>query len=187
VGQTERLRRTMVLQHLFEHSIRRGFRVIQECHSAFLGAGRASRMVEGVPGTPHPTPGRCAMCCSAPRRSTRASQSRRVRTGAWSSWRETSVVRYRTCTADVRVAHHNKRCHIEVGAPAQQDSDAAVVRHMSRRPRTETAPWYVDPWSPLYPSIPKNHGIDERSMRGMCPGSQAGTKLGICVRGRAIL
>src|SRR5215470_16887881 len=68
MGQTERLRRTMVLQHLFEHGIRRGFCLIHECHSAFLGAGRASRMLEeGVPGTPHPTPGRCAMCCSAPR------------------------------------------------------------------------------------------------------------------------
>jgi hypothetical protein len=38
----------------------------------------------------------------------------------------------------------------------------------------------VDPWSPLYPSIPENHGVDERSMRGMCPGSQAGTKLVSC-------
>ena len=97
------------------------------------------------------------------------------------------MVRCRTCTADVRVAHHNKRCHIEVGAPAQQDNDAAVVRHLSRRPRTETSPWYVDPWSPLYPSIPENHSVDERSMREVYPGSQAGTKLGICHYPCAIL
>jgi len=151
----------MVLEHVLKHVIRRGFRVIQDCHSAFLGACRArSWLEEGV--------GSCA------------SQSRRVRTGAWSPWRETSVVRCRTCTADVRVAHQNKRCHSEVGAPAQQDREAAVVRTMSRRPRTETSPWYVDPWSPLYPSIPENHGVDERSMRGMCPGSQADTKLEVC-------
>src|SRR5207245_8513432 len=36
MGQTKRLRRTMVLQHLFEHGIRRGFRLIHECHIAFL-------------------------------------------------------------------------------------------------------------------------------------------------------
>src|SRR5262249_22749472 len=78
IGQTERLRRTMVLQHLFEHGIRRGFRLIQECHSAFLGACRASRLLEeGVPGTPHTPPGRCVMCCRVPRMCTRASQSRR--------------------------------------------------------------------------------------------------------------
>src|SRR5262249_33419032 len=179
VGQTEHGGRIMVLEHVLQHVIRRGFRVIQDCHSTFLGAGRASRMLEeGVPRTPHTTPGRCAMCCSVLRRSTHASQSRRVRTGAWSSWGETSVVRYRTCTADVRVAHYNKRCHIEVGAPAKQDCRAAQRRNMSRRPRTETSPWYVDPWSPLYPSIPENHSVDERSMRGVYPGSRAGTKLG---------
>ena len=178
----------MVLEHVLQHVIRRGFRVIQDCHSTFLGAGRASRMLEeGVPRTPHTTPGRCAMCCSVLRRSTHASQSRRVRTGAWSSWGETSVVRCRTCTADVRVAHHNKRCHSEVGAPAKQDCRAAQRRHMSRRPRTETSPWYVDPWSPLSPSIPENHSVDEWSMRGVCPGSRAGTKLGVCHQPCAIL
>src|SRR5215470_10049427 len=74
----------------------------------------------------------------------------------------------------------NKRCHSEVGAPAKQDCRAAQRRHMSRRPRTETSPWYVDPWSPLSPSIPENHSVDERSMRGVCPGFRAGTKLEIC-------
>src|SRR5262247_1459850 len=77
----------------------------------------------------------------------------------------------------MRAAHRDKRCHSEVGAPAKQDYRAAVVRHMSRRPRTETSPWYVDPWSPLCPSIADHHGVDERSMRGVCPSSRAGTKL----------
>jgi hypothetical protein len=104
------------------------------------------------------------------------SQSRHVQARAWSSWREPSVVRCRTCTADVRVAHRDTRCHLEVGAPAPQDGDAAVVRTMSRRPRTETSSWSVDPWSPLCPSIADHHGVDERSMRGVCPGSRAGTK-----------
>src|SRR5262249_28734129 len=103
------------------------------------------------------------------------------------SWGETSVVRCRTCTADVRVAHHNKRCHSEVGAPVKQDCRAAQRRHMSRRPRTETSPWYVDPWSPLSPSIPENHSVDERSMRGVYPGSRADTKLGVCHLRSAIL
>jgi hypothetical protein len=76
----------------------------------------------------------------------RASQSRRVRTGVWSSWGEPSVVRGRPCTADLRVAHRHKRCPMEGGAPVQQDEDAAVVQTMSRHPRTETSPWYVDPW-----------------------------------------
>src|SRR5215831_21124064 len=74
----------------------------------------------------------------------------------------------------------NKRCHIEVGAPAKQDCRAAQRRHMSRRPRTETSPWYVDPWSPLCPSIADHHGIDERSMHGVCPDTRAGTKRGVC-------
>lgn len=37
----------------------------------------------------------------------------------------------------------NKRCPIEVGAPAQQDEDSAVVRTMPRRLRTAIAPWSV--------------------------------------------
>ena len=41
-------------------------------------------------------------------------------------------------------------------------------------------PWSVDSGSPLCPSIAENHGVDERSIRGMSPGSLAGTKLGIC-------
>jgi hypothetical protein len=51
---------------------------------------------------------------------------------------------------------------------------------MARRPRTATAPLVVDPESPLCPSIAENHGVDERSMREVRPGSRAGTKLG-CV------
>ena len=35
------------LEHLLKHAIRRGFRVIQECHSAFLGTGRAPLVVGG--------------------------------------------------------------------------------------------------------------------------------------------
>ena len=171
----------MVLQHLCAHGRRRGFRLIHACQSALLGAGRAARMLEaGVLGTPHPTPRRCVMCCRGHGLGRRASQSRRVQTGAWSSWGEPSVVRGRPCTADVRVAHRHKRCHIEVGAPAQQDEDSAVVRTMSRRPRTETSPWYVDPWSPLCPRRVDHHGVDERRTRGVCPGFRAGTKLVSC-------
>jgi hypothetical protein len=49
VGQTERVGRIMVLEHVLQHVIRRGFRVIQECHSAFLGACCAcSWLEEGV-------------------------------------------------------------------------------------------------------------------------------------------
>src|SRR5262245_60913635 len=39
-GQTERVGRIMVLEHVLQHVIRRSFRVIQDCHSAFLGACR---------------------------------------------------------------------------------------------------------------------------------------------------
>jgi hypothetical protein len=38
----------------------------------------------------------------------------------------------------------------------------------------------LDPGAPLCPSRAENHGVDERSMRGVFPGSRAGTKLGIC-------
>ena len=39
----------MVLEHLLQHAICRGFRVIQDCHSAFLGACHArSWLEEGV-------------------------------------------------------------------------------------------------------------------------------------------
>ena len=47
VGQTERGGRIMVLEHVLKHVIRRGFRVIQDCHSAFLGACRASLVAGG--------------------------------------------------------------------------------------------------------------------------------------------
>ena len=66
------------------------------------------------------------------------------------------MVRGRTCTADVRVAHRNKRCHVEVGAPAQQDEDSAVVRTMSRRPRTETSGL----WTRGHLPIEDHHGVD---------------------------
>ena len=132
-----------------------------------------------MPGTPHHTTGHGALCCSVPRVGTCASQARHVQARAWSSWAETSLMRCRTCTVDVRAAHRDKRCHSEVGAPAKQDCRAAQRRHMSRRPRAETSSWYVDPWSPLCPSIADHHGIDERSMRGVCPDSRAGTKLDV--------
>ena len=35
----------------------------------------------------------------------------------------------------MRVTHCNKRCHLEVGAPAQQDEDSAVVRTASAHMR----------------------------------------------------
>src|SRR5256886_16245959 len=37
------------------------------------------------------------------------------------------------------VSRCDKRCHTEVGAPAEQDCRSLVVRNMSRRPRTETS------------------------------------------------
>jgi hypothetical protein len=46
-GQTERGGRIMVLEHVLQHVICRGFRVIQDCHSAFLGACRASLVAGG--------------------------------------------------------------------------------------------------------------------------------------------
>src|SRR5262249_21348077 len=54
-------------------------------------------------------------------------------------------------------------------------------------PRPEPSPGSVDPWSPLCPSIADHHGVDERSMRGVCPSSRAGTKLGVCHLRSAIL
>jgi hypothetical protein len=48
---------------------------------------------------------------------------------------------------------------------------------MSRRPRAATSLLVLDPEPPLYPSIAENHGVDERSMHGVYPGSLAGTKL----------
>jgi hypothetical protein len=47
IGQTERIGRIMILEHLLKHAIRHGFRVIQECHSAFLGACRAPLVAGG--------------------------------------------------------------------------------------------------------------------------------------------
>jgi len=47
VGQTERVGRIMVLEHLLQHAICCGFRVIQDCHSAFLGAYRAPLVAGG--------------------------------------------------------------------------------------------------------------------------------------------
>src|SRR5215468_11017894 len=99
----------MVLEHLFKHGIGRGFCVIQQCHSTFLGACRATR-------------------CSVRRVGTHASLASRVQAGALSPWAETTMGRPRTCTADGRV--RNKRCHLEVGAPAQPDNDTAVMRTM---------------------------------------------------------
>ena len=64
-----------------------------------------------------------------------------------------------------------------VGAPVTQEWGCLVVRHMARRPRTATAPPVVDPEPPLCPSIAENYGIDERSRRGVFPGSRADTKL----------
>ena len=91
-------------------------------------------------------------------------------------------VRRRASPATVRGAPRDTRCPIAVGAPGTQDWGSLVVRHMARRPRTATAPLVVDPESPLCPSIAENHGVDERSMRGVCPGSRAGTKLELCHR-----
>src|SRR5215831_6731467 len=43
------------------------------------------------------------------------------------------------------VSSCDKRCHTEVGAPAEQDWRSLVVRNMSRRPRTETSTLVLGP------------------------------------------
>jgi hypothetical protein len=86
-------------------------------------------------------------------------------------------VRRRASPAAVRRAPRDTQCPIAVGAPVTQERGSLMVRHMARRPRTATAPLVVDPESPLCPSIAENHGVDERSRRGVSPGSRAGTKL----------
>jgi len=74
VGQTERVGRIMVLEHVLQHVIRRGFRVIQDCHSAFLGACRAPLVAGGGRGVVrrpgprrtthgHPARGRACLGC----------------------------------------------------------------------------------------------------------------------------
>src|SRR5918911_694318 len=78
----------------------------------------------------------------------------------------------------LRGAPRDTRCPIAVGAPVTQEWGSLVWRNMARRPRTATAPLVVDPESPLCPSIAENHGVDERSRRGVFAGSRAGTKLG---------
>jgi hypothetical protein len=112
------------------------------------------------------TPLRAAVSCAAGGHGLgrRASQSRRVRAGAWSLWGKPSVVRGRPCTADGRGAHRAQRCPMEVGAPAPQDGDAAGVWTMSRRPRTEISPWSVALWSPLCP----NRAVTPASTSGAC-------------------
>src|SRR5262249_3939535 len=47
VGQTELVGRIMVLKHMLQHVICRGFRVIQDCHSTFLRACRAPLVAGG--------------------------------------------------------------------------------------------------------------------------------------------
>ena len=96
-------------------------------------------------------------------------------------------VRRRASPAAVRRAPRDTRGPRAVGARIKQDWGSLVVRHMARRPRTATAPLVVDPESPLCPSIAENHGVDERSMRGVFPGSRAGTKLVSCHPRSAIL
>ena len=41
-----------------------------------------------------------------------------------------------------------------------------------------TLPGSTDLGAPLCPSREENHGVDERSRRGVSPASRAGTKLG---------
>jgi hypothetical protein len=86
-------------------------------------------------------------------------------------------VRRRASPAAVRGAPRDTRGLRAVGAPVKQDWGSLVVRNMSGRPRAATAPLVLDPGAPLCPSIAENHGVDERSIRGVCPGSRAGTKL----------
>ena len=95
-------------------------------------------------------------------------------------------VRRRASPAAVRGAPRDTRGPRAVGAPVTQDWGSLVVRNMSRRPRTATAPRVLNPGAPLCPSIAENHGVDERSMRGVCSYSRAGTKLGVCHSSSAI-
>ena len=89
-------------------------------------------------------------------------------------------VRRRASPAAVRRAPRDTRGPRAVGTSVKQDWGSLVVRIMSRRPRTATSPLVLDLGAPLCPSIAENHGDDERSLRGVCPGSRPGTKLGVC-------
>jgi len=158
VGQTERVGRIMVLEHLLQHAICCGFRVIQDCHSAFLGAYRAPLVAGGGRGLV------------------------RLSIQTWTGRRAVVVghdqqVRRRVSLAAVRGAPRDTRGLRAVGTPVTQDWVSLMVRNMSRRPRAATAPLVLDPGAPLCPSIAENHGVDERSMRGVFPGSRGGTKL----------
>ena len=86
-------------------------------------------------------------------------------------------MRRRASPASVRRAPRDTRGPRAVGAPATQDGGSLVMWNRSRRPRAATAPLVLDPGAPLCPSIAENHGIDERSRRGVYSGSRAGTKL----------
>ena len=88
-------------------------------------------------------------------------------------------VRRRASPAAVRRAPRDTRGPRAVGAPIEQDWGSLVVRNMPRYPRTATAPLVLDPGAPLCPSIAENHGVDERSRRGVYSGFRAGTKEGL--------
>ena len=150
----------MVLEHLLQHAICRGFRVIQDCHSAFLGAAvPCSWLEEGV--------GSCASFQTCTGR-------RAVVVG------HDQQVRRRASPAAVRRAPRDTRGLRAVGAPVTQDWGSLVVRNRSRRPRAATSPLVLDPGAPLCPSIAENHGVDERSLRAVFPAPRAGTKEGAC-------
>ena len=89
-------------------------------------------------------------------------------------------MRRRASPAAVRGAPRDTRGLRAVGAPVTQEWGSWVVRNRSRHPRAATAPLVLDPGAPLCPSIAENYGVDERSMRGVCSGSCAGTKLVLC-------
>src|SRR5262249_15375366 len=63
------------------------------------------------------------------------------------------------------VTSGDKRCHTEVGAPAEQDCRSLVVRNMSRRPRTETSTLVL---GPVVTALLQVYRITPQSTRGAC-------------------
>jgi hypothetical protein len=61
-------------------------------------------------------------------------------------------------------------------------SAPTATRHGQHAPPTCRLAGLLWTQASLCPNIPANQGVDERSMRGVCPDSRAGTKLVLCHR-----
>src|SRR2546428_14104986 len=77
-------------------------------------------------------------------------------------------------------AQRDTRCAMAVGLLPSRMGVPWSCGPCPDAPGQRPHPGSVDLRSPLCPSIAENHGVDERTMRGVCPGSRAGTKLGVC-------